>query len=72
MDANFMQKRMQEIQGDESFTSAFSKIVSGKAGYKAVIEKKHIPVKCKNCNTIVDDAQKFCHECGAKIEKPTK
>ena len=72
MDANFVQKRMQEIQNDESFLSAFSKIVSGKAGYKAVIEKKEIIIRCTSCQTILDASQKFCHECGAKVEKTGK
>lgn len=68
-DANFMQKRMQEIQKDETFVDVFSKIVSGKAGYKAVIEKKPIVVQCKNCHVTLDINQKFCHECGTKVEK---
>jgi rRNA maturation endonuclease Nob1 len=69
MDAGFIQKRMHELQNDASFQGALGKLVSGRAGYKPVIEKKYIPIKCKNCNSIVDDSQKFCHECGAKIEK---
>lgn len=72
MDANFMQKRIQELQQSEDISSAFGKLISGKSGYKAVIEKKHIPIKCNNCNTIVDESQKFCHECGTKVEKTGK
>jgi hypothetical protein len=69
MDARYIQKRMHEIQNDSSFQTAFGKLVSGKAGYKPVIEKKYVPIRCKKCNSIVEDNQKFCHECGAKIEK---
>ena len=47
MDPNDIQKRMQEIQKNDEFSDAFSRIVSGKAGYKAVIEKKPIIYKCK-------------------------
>ncbi len=73
MDVNFTQKRMQEIQRNEDFSSAFSKIVSGKAGYKAVIEKKQIIIKCTGCGRQLDDGVKFCSECGTKVlVKPTK
>lgn len=69
MDANFMQKRMSEIQNEDSFADALGKLVSGRAGYKPVIEKKPIVVKCTNCSTVLDECQKFCHECGTKVEK---
>ena len=61
---------MQEIQKNDDVLDAFSKIVlGGKAGYKTVIEKKPIIIKCHSCQTVVDISQKFCHECGAKVEK---
>ena len=61
---------MQEIQKNDDVLDAFSKIVSGgKAGYKTVIEKKPIIIKCHSCQTVVDISQKFCHECSAKVEK---
>jgi len=69
MDANNIQDRMNELQKNDAFADAFSKMVSGKAGYKAVIEKKPMVIKCKNCQTILDISQKFCHECGTKVEK---
>jgi rRNA maturation endonuclease Nob1 len=76
MDAGGIQKRMNEIQNnasnDPSFQNALGKLFSGKAGYKPVIETKQIIVKCKNCGKIMDDSQKFCDECGAKVERPVK
>lgn len=72
MDANFLQKRMNEIQQTDEFASAFGKLLSGKSNYRPVIEKKQIVLKCKNCGTILDDIEKFCHECGTKVEKPVK
>ena len=44
-DANFIQKRMQELQNNDAVASAFGKLISGKSNYKAVIEKKYIPIK---------------------------
>ena len=73
MEANDTQRRMQQIQREESFASAFSKIVSGRPGYKAVIEKKPIMIKCNGCNKILEENIKFCPECGTKVWiKPTK
>ena len=63
------QKMQEEMQSSDDFACAFGKLVSGKSGYKATIEKKHITVKCKTCNSVLDDSQKFCHECGTKVEK---
>ena len=72
MDPNFVQKRMQEIQQSGEFSDAFSKIVSRKAGYKAVIEKKQIIVKCPGCQMVFENHEKFCPECGTKINWPKK
>lgn len=69
MDAGFIQKRMNDLQNDAGFQNALGKLVSGKSGYKPVIEKKYVPLKCKSCGTILDDCEKFCHECGAKVQK---
>ena len=63
------QKMQEEMQKSDDFANAFGKLVSGKSGYKAVIEKKPLVIKCKSCNTNLDINQKFCHECGTKVEK---
>ena len=50
---------MEEIQKNDEIADAFSKIVSGgKWGYKTVIEKKPVIIKCPNCQTVVDVKQK--------------
>jgi rRNA maturation endonuclease Nob1 len=72
MDANSIQHRMNEIQKEASFSNALGKLLSGRPGYKPVIETKQIIVKCKNCGKIMDDSQKFCDECGARVERPHK
>jgi rRNA maturation endonuclease Nob1 len=72
-DPNSTQKRMNEIQRDESFASAFSQIVSGRPGYKAVIEKKAVVIICKGCGLKLEEGIKFCPQCGTKVWiKPTK
>jgi hypothetical protein len=73
MDAGGIQKRMSEIQNnamnDPGFQNALGKLFSGRAGYKPVIETKHVALKCKRCGKILEDNQKFCDECGTKVEK---
>ncbi len=64
-----MQMRMQEMQQSGAFADVFGRLVSGKAGYKPVIEKKQEILMCKRCMTpFLIQEQKFCHECGMKIE----
>jgi len=60
------QKMQENMQRLDDFTNIFSKIVSGKTGYKTVVEIKPIISKCPGCRTNLDERQKFCHECGAK------
>ena len=72
-DVHEFQRRMEEMQRNNEVLDAYSRIVSGgKSSYKAVIEKKKITLRCKNCTTILEDNQKFCHECGMKVERPTQ
>ena len=46
------------------------RLLSGKQGYKAVVEKKIVKVKCTGCGIIYECQVKFCPECGTKIEWP--
>ena len=69
MDPNSMQQRMTQIQQYESFSGVLGKLLSGKSGYKPVIEKKFVPIICVNCQKILEDTFKFCPECGTKVEK---
>ncbi|MBI5148641.1 hypothetical protein HZA33_03095 [Candidatus Pacearchaeota archaeon] len=56
---------------DEATAAAFSKLVSGgKYGYKTIIERKKEPLKCKGCQKILEGEEKFCPECGTKVELP--
>ena len=66
------QKEQERMQRSPEFIDAFSKIVSGRPNYKAVVDVKPISMKCRKCNADVTDRQKFCQECGEKIiVKPT-
>ena len=76
MDANSLQKRMSEIQSnatnDPNFQNALGKLFSGRQGYKPVIETKQVIIRCKSCGKVLEDTQKFCDECGTRVEIPQK
>ena len=67
MDPNSLQKRMNELQNSEQIQDLFGKLVSGKSGYKAVIDKNKPVPKCSNCNNILEGDEKFCPECGRAL-----
>jgi len=73
MDPNNLQMRLQEMQKNDEFADVFGKLISGKAGYRATIEKKQEILMCKRCMTpLLIQEQKFCHECGMQIEHVKK
>ena len=66
------QKIQEDMQRSSDFANVFSKIVSGKPGYKTVVQVKPITTKCKSCGIELHKTQKFCHECGTKNEVSEK
>jgi membrane protease subunit (stomatin/prohibitin family) len=61
---------LRKYQKPEAIQDIYSKIVSGKSGYKAIIErKKHLP-KCAKCGKLGKDEEKFCPDCGGKMAPP--
>jgi uncharacterized OB-fold protein len=72
MEANYIQQKMAEMQKSDELSNIMGKILSGKSGYKAVVEKKIIQVKCAGCGMIFESPVKFCPECGTKIEWPKR
>jgi predicted amidophosphoribosyltransferase len=61
---------LRKYQKPDAIQDAFSKIVSGKSGYKAVIERKKVPPKCTKCGRGGEETQKFCNQCGGKMVVP--
>lgn len=58
---------LRKYQKPDAIADAYSRVVSGKIGYRAVIERKKILPKCIKCNRGGDDGQKFCSQCGGKM-----
>lgn len=66
VNASHMQSEMNRLQNSEDISAIFGKLVSGRAGYKAVIEVSHPAPKCPNpnCGKILEGNEKFCPDCG--------
>lgn len=61
---------LRNYMDDQATHDAFAKLISGwKAGYKTIIERRREPIRCKNCSLILEGEEKFCPECGTKVEK---
>lgn len=58
---------LREQMNSDAVADAFSFLVSGKKGYKTVIERKVEPIRCSGCSLVLQDVVKFCPECGAKV-----
>ena len=63
---------LRQFQDPDAVEDAFAKIVSGRSGYKTIVERRIDPVKCEKCGKIIEGNAKFCPECGAPVKrKPT-
>ncbi len=61
---------LRKYEDPASIQDAFSRVVSGKIGYKTVIERKKILPRCVKCGRGGDETQKFCPQCGGKMAIP--
>ena len=50
--------------------STLGELLSGKKGYKVIDEPIIRP--CRNCKKLVKSTEKFCSECGTKVELEIK
>lgn len=73
MGQNLDLRKYQDVntQDGSKVADAFSLLVSGKKGYKAVIERKKPKPRCSKCNVFAsNEEQKFCADCGGKMVVP--
>lgn len=61
---------LRKFQNSESILDVYSRIVSGKSGYKSIIERRKILPKCSKCGRGGDEGQKFCPQCGGEMKIP--
>lgn len=61
-------KKQNELQNsDDTMAELMGKILSGRSGYKTVIEKSKPIPRCEGCGLVLAGNEKFCPECGKKI-----
>lgn len=61
---------LREFRSNQQVDSTLGELLSGKKGYKVI--KEAIIIKCKNCKKAVKSTEKFCPECGTKVELDEK
>lgn len=61
---------LRDYMNDPKVADAFSLLISGRKGYKAVIERRVEPTICSGCKITLKEESKFCPECGTKVVKP--
>jgi rRNA maturation endonuclease Nob1 len=59
---------LREFQDSAQMQNILGKLVSGRSGYKAVIDKDKPILKCSQCGKVLDNSWKFCPECGNKLK----
>jgi len=63
---------LRQYMNDPKTMAVFGKLISGRAGYMPIEEKRQeIPI-CSGCGLRLTGDEKFCPECGTKIEKKQK
>ena len=59
-------RKFQEGEGQKKVAGILGKILSGREGYEAIIEKRKDIKRCPKCNWALEGGEKFCPECGTK------
>lgn len=61
-----LRKYQEDEKEQVEISKIMGKMLSGRSGYEAVIEKKKEILRCKGCNWALQGGEKFCPECGGK------
>lgn len=58
---------LREQMDNPNVQEAFGLLLSGKKGYKPIVERRIEPKRCPGCKIFLKDEVKFCPECGTKL-----
>ena len=61
---------LRKYMDDPKTQEIFGYLISGKKGYIPIQERRVEIIHCKGCGRQMSDEEKFCPECGTKVEKP--
>ena len=67
MDGVDLRKFQEAGEEQDKIKSIMGKILSGREGYEAIVEKRKEEVRCPQCNWLLEGGEKFCPECGNKM-----
>ena len=60
---------LRRYMDDPKTLEIFGQLISGRAGYMPVIERREEPLICSGCHIRLNGEEKFCSECGTKVVK---
>ncbi len=66
MDGFDLTRFQEEGEDQDKIKSILGKVLSGREGYEAIIEKRRDIKRCNDCNWALEGGEKFCPECGNK------
>ncbi|MEM1535747.1 MAG: zinc ribbon domain-containing protein [Candidatus Pacearchaeota archaeon] len=58
---------LRKYMNDPAVMKAFGKLLTGRSNYMPVEERPQ--PRCPNCKTFLEGHEKFCPECGTKLEQ---
>ena len=67
MDGFDLTRFQEESEEQDKIRKIMGKVLSGREGYEAIIEKRKEIKRCPKCNWVLSGGEKFCPECGAKV-----
>jgi len=59
---------LRKEHGDKNVLDAFGKLISGKSKYKTLESLRFEQKLCSGCKNELKGTEKFCPNCGAKVE----
>ncbi|MFA5084712.1 MAG: hypothetical protein WC475_05055 [Candidatus Paceibacterota bacterium] len=63
---------LRQYMNDPKTLQVFGKLISGRTGYTPVEERRVEQLFCSGCHIPLTGDEKFCQECGTKVEKKEK
>ena len=67
MDGLNLTKFQEKGEEQDKIRKIMGKVLSGRDGYEAIIEKRKDVKRCSKCDWVLKGGEKFCPECGAKV-----
>lgn len=60
---------LRKYMDDPKTQEIFGMLISGRKGYIPVQERRVEIIRCKGCGRQMQEEEKFCPECGTKVDR---